>query len=98
MWVGVIPIDVGSRAEEGEHLLSEEVIEGVDGRHADRVAEGQLSRVIVQLHPDPGQLPLQVQRGAGPRHGCFTQKRCSHVVGMLPCISANTTAAALVPL
>lgn len=68
-WVGVIPIDVSSRAEEGVHLLSEEVGEGVDGRHADGIGEGHLPAVVVQLHPDSGQLALQMQRGAGPRHG-----------------------------
>ena len=68
-WFGVVAVNVGSRAEEGEHLLGEEVGEGVDGRHAERVGEGHLSGVVVQLHPDSGELSHQIQRGAGPRHG-----------------------------
>lgn len=77
--VGVIPIDVGSRAEKGVNLLSKEIIEGVDGHHAHRVGKDHLSGVKVQLHPDPGQLPLQVQRGAGPRHGrVLTLVVCNH--------------------
>lgn len=44
-------------------------MEGVDVRHADGVGEGHLSGIVVQLHPDAGQLSLQMQRGAGPGHG-----------------------------
>lgn len=66
---GVVSVDVGPRAEEGEHPLSEDIIEGVDGRHVNRVGEGHLPRVVVQLHPDPLQPPCQFERGAWPGHG-----------------------------
>lgn len=65
----VIPVNVGSGAEERVHLFSENASESVDGLHVHGVGEGHLPGLVVELHSDPSQLSLQVQRGAGPRHG-----------------------------